>query len=329
MKFKFLLFLFIGILITTLTGQETTETIAVFGFKTINIDPSIGLTAHELFKNELVISGAFSVFDTDYSEIQDCYSLDCVVQNCRNFKVNKCIYGSLTALGNKIIVAVNMVDANLETIIFSDQLTASQIEDLDMVIKRLTSALISRKPAGEVITKETVTLVETEEPRRRKNFYTFGLRIGYLFPFGSSYGGESELTSYDFVGLYEMEHFIVEAHFAIRSGDDADEQAIDFSLLYTPLLGDFSPYLAAGLGVHWVDINNYEEEYFYYSDGPSLNLGGGLFAFQTYDFRFVIDLRYSYVFLLDEEADNQHGLTLTLGITHRKESGGGFCFGLF
>ena len=64
------------------------------------------------------------------------------------------------------------------------------------------------------------------------------------------------------------------------------------------------------------------------NNGLALNLGGGVMGFRTYDFRFIVDLRYNVVFAELGGQDTHSGISLTFGITStRKEKGQrGCCF---
>ncbi|MBN2542860.1 hypothetical protein JXI42_08310 [bacterium] len=312
---------------STLLSETGNLDMMVLGFKQTNLDEDLEQIIIELFKSEFTASG-IRVINLEYSEIKDCYDLDCALTKLEEYDSKRACFGELISLGEKIIIAVHVVNPDSGGVYFSERITINEIEDLDIAVKRLTAAVVQGKSTLAVITKETITSHETEDPRRRRNFYTFGLRIGYLFPLADTYGESPKLVSYSLVGAYEMQKYIVEARFTINSGDYSLEQAVDFSLLYSFYLGDFSPYLAAGLGVHWVNNDNYDENIDYSGDGPAFNIGGGLFMFQTYDFRFWLDVRYSYLFLFDKETTDQHGISVSIGVTHRKESGGG-CSGIF
>jgi hypothetical protein len=58
------------------------------------------------------------------------------------------------------------------------------------------------------------------------------------------------------------------------------------------------------------------------NNGLALSLGGGLMGFRTYDFRFVVDLRYTMVFAELGNEDSHQGISLTFGVTSPRKEGG-------
>ena len=291
------------------------ENLLVLPFQETNSD-GLAPTVQSLFKTALTSEG----FDVKLGDAV-CTDLTCAVQEGKTEGTDLVLYGSLNRLGHKIIVAVFLVDVQTRQQVHSDELAALYEDDLDVVVKRLAVGIKKRKAASATATKDLVTEKETIEPRRRKSYYTVGGRIGYMFPFGG-YGDDSRLFCYEGIGLYEMEHYIVEAKAGLHLGEHSAEVPIDFSLLYTPYLGDFSPYIAGGLGVHLITISTRVDsgEYYHYEDnegdGFALNVGGGLMAFQTYDFRLNLDVRYTIAFP-NHGLGTHHGVAITLGITRR------------
>jgi hypothetical protein len=78
-------------------------------------------------------------------------------------------------------------------------------------------------------------------------------------------------------------------------------------------LEDFSPFIGGGVG-----MEEYEYEHHFLIKG-----GIGLLAFRTFDFHFILNLSYKFIFA--EEL--KHGIMLKFGITWgEKEKKGGCSF---
>jgi hypothetical protein len=219
---------------------------------------------------------------------------------------------------------------------FSDRMASATVEDLDTVIKRLATGLATGRPSEKTVEIGAITEVEIQEPRRRKNFFTVGGTIGYLFPTGDSWGDADKLLCLNWVTWYETPTFFVESQVGwrgqVNEEDGSIDIPIDFSFFYIPGKSDFTPYLGGGLGIHWVsarrgDVGLTDDpDDLITKDGLALNVGGGLIGFRTYDFRVVVDLRYSVVFAELGDQDTHSGISLTFGVTSPRKDSRGCCF---
>jgi TolB-like protein len=323
----------------TALGQQKIA-IVVFDAQPIGVEEPTVLAASQLLRNDLAATGNFAVMDEGevtrlLGEKPLCYDSQCALEIGQQLGVDKAVIGSLSRLGEKIIVELRLVDVNSGQVEFSDRMASATVEDLDTVIKRLATGLATGKPSEQTVEIGAITEVETREPRRRKNFFTVGGKIGYLFPTGDSWRGVDKLLCLDWVTRYETPTFMVESLVGWRYEIGRDEGAydipIEFSILYIPGKSDFSPYLGGGLGIHWVAAAREDEDVVYHGEeritnnGLALNVGGGLIGFRTYDFRIVVDLRYTMVFAKLDGQDTHQGVSLTFGVTSPRKDSRGCC----
>ena len=318
-----------------LAAAISAQQIMIFEFKATGVDEATEFAVRELFKSELADHG-YSTMEAPEGQI--CNDAACAVGFMKGTMADQALFGSITKLGQKLIVNINVVNTEAQ-IIHTDKLSAASVEDLDTVIERLARGIAEGKKAGEVIDKTTVTEEEAEEPTRRKNFYTVGARIGYRYPIGKSYG-EDEMWQYEAVAMYELENMFVEGRGYGCSGGDVFAYGLTVGLNYLFSKKDFAPYAGGAAGIEWASNVPYTESEtgdtvrvgFASGNGPTFNLGGGLMAFQTYDFRLILDVRYSITFLGeadidwtfdDQEVDlgTEHSISFTLGITKRDITG--------
>jgi hypothetical protein len=150
-----------------------------------------------------------------------------------------------------------------------------------------------------------------EKATWRSTLYTYGMKIGYMFPVSNSYGNPNEpLATFDGFGWYETPNFIIEVLVGTSSKDSYSDWHTDFSFI-KPILGtDFVPYIGGGLGLHMVAVPNESD------DGLALNINGGLIGLRTYDVRLILSMKYSIVYASLANKNTQHGFTITFGITH-------------
>ncbi len=334
---------FILVLTVLCVATLSASSILVYNFKSTSLEPGDIEAVKEIFKSELSGKG-YSVRDAG-DEI--CNDAICAANGASESGLEQALYGSVAKLGEKIIVNIYIVDTTGKEL-HSDKMTSESIENLDVVIERLVEGITGGVKAAETIDKTNVTLTEAEEPLRRKNFYTVGVKIGYRFPLFESYG-EEQMWQYEGVAMYELEKMFIEGRGYGCSGGDATAFGLSIGLYYIFSPKEFSPYAGGSAGIEWAMNMPYLEEAGDSSypvggasgDGPAISLGGGLIAFQTYDFRLMLDLRYTMVFIGEADVDwddwsrssnkedmgTQHSLSLTLGIT-RRDIGGGRSSGL-
>lgn len=268
-----------------------------------------------------------------------------------NAKAQKVVYGSISKLGGKYIISVNVVDVSSHNIVYQDRIAAASAEDLDITSKRLAKSIATGKKVEKTAEIGKITEEETKEPRRRKNFHTIGGKFGWGFPIGSdSYGGTSSLMGGDFIYWYEIPNVILEFSFggymtpmstSISFAEDTTEDATisvmeatyaQLSLLYLFSKEDIAPYAGGGIGMRNLLIT--QDNPGFYDDrtesafGMGLTVNGGVIAFRTYDFRVFLDASYSLNFAnLDYFGGPHHAFKIAIGLTYKKEMGGGGCGG--
>ncbi|HID94245.1 MAG TPA: hypothetical protein EYP60_09145 [bacterium (Candidatus Stahlbacteria)] len=144
-----------------------------------------------------------------------------------------------------------------------------------------------------------------------RTFYTYGMRIGYMFPINNSYGNPAEpLATFDGFGWYETSNFIIEVLVGTSAKDSYSDWHTDFSFL-RPIFGTiFVPYIGVGLGLHMVAAPGESD------DGLAFNINGGFIGLRTYDVRLILNIKYSIVYASLANRSPQYGFTITFGITH-------------
>ncbi len=318
--------------------------IIIYEFTATGLDAATVSAFSQLFTSELTGLG-YSCKDAPSGEM--CTDAACAAAGAKAAGTQQALYGSLSKLGEKVIVSIYVADASGATV-HTDKLTSTSVEDLDVVIGRLARGMAEGKKAEEVLDKTNVTDAETAEPRRRKNYYTIGARIGYRFPLGDSYGKE-QMWQYEAVAMYELEKLFIEGRGYGCSGGDAYSWGLTVGAYYIFSPKDIAPYVGGAAGIEWAEIPfRFEGDDTWtstFDDGPTVSVSGGLLAFQTYDFRLMLDLRYQAVFMgkaeeeifdwelyeyitREKDLGVQHSIAITLGITRKDiggDRGGGLC----
>jgi hypothetical protein len=319
------------------TGQTAT---LILPFRTVGVSDTTATVARDLLADELESRGVSTLGRGEALKLpsgpQGCDEVDCATALARERRASQVVFGSLSRLGDKIIVRARALRVGDAAPYYSDQLSALTEEDLDTVMRRVAEGIAAGRANSERATIESVTQTEAEKPRRREGRSGIGLRAGAIFPDGDSYGGE-RLTSLRLVYKFEGSNFLIESTALLGiawGGGSVEWMPLDVFAGRMFGKGDVSGYLGGGLGIRSVRVERettcsytpcYEEPDCSYpceesesATTLSVDVGGGLIAFRTYSYQLVIDLRYHYVFEGFDKVGGKgaHGIALTFGTSH-------------
>ncbi|KPK63195.1 hypothetical protein AMJ83_08105 [candidate division WOR_3 bacterium SM23_42] len=272
--------------------------------------------------------------DDAVGDILECYESSCAAEAGLAANVEHAIYGSVSRLGDKHIVQLSIVNVLTKEVVWAGSLAAKTAEDLDTVVKRLAKSISEGKKAEETVEVGLVTEEEEKKPARRRVFHTLGVTTGMLQPI-SGYGEASTLYHLGALYWYETPRMVAEvAGYVTFPGDlnDIDGTAAEacfpeISMLYMLSKKEISPYFGGGIGFGWLTIDS-EDPYVYGETayGMTLNAGGGVVFFRTYDIRLILDARYRVNLASVRGIEGPHqGFKLSVGFTYRRKVSG--CFG--
>lgn len=331
-------------------GAERT---AVFEFVSIGVDEQSALAATQIFRNELAGTGKFEVIAKREVEgelarngITDptCNDAACAARYGAIVDADKAIIGSLTRLGKKITAEVTLIDVTGTSVLFSDHFPASSLDDLDNALRKLAGAVATGRKIESEATRFAISDAEARDPRRKKAHITSGASFGFGLPTGNSYAKADNLKMLVWSLRYEAGAMVVDNSVGITWGstgkqrydgrDLADKRVTvlpwDIGIRY--LLkreSDFSPFVGAGLGLHFISSVDAEGETVI--DGgtaPAVHLSSGVYGFQTYDFRLVVEAKYTVVFsdAFIGSGDTSQAIGISIGVSRRFDSDPG-CLG--
>lgn len=334
--------------------------VAVFEMTGAGVDKELLTTVSDLLRLELAECIEYKVVEkecmTDTTgKMLTATTMEQAVEQSESLKVSYAVIGNITKLGNKLIISVSLVDRWSKQKVFTDKITSSNIEDLETVVKRLASGLCKREKASDRVTVETITEAEAKPKLRRESFHTVGLLLGYMFPMGGSYGKKiegdiygngspkiegdvTEMPGGSIAYLYETPYYMGEVAYGFYKRSYSSLWGINFSGYKFLSLNDVSPFVGGGIGMGWgwnkvvVDTNYWvsgvSDTNWYYNtepkgfDGLSLSLGGGIVAFRTYDFHFIVSIKYNIILA---SGGTPNGIILGFGVTYKQSQKGGCC----
>lgn len=246
------------------------------------IGPASARTACRIFADELRRLGVEVAESPDLEQVHPLD--DTIKQEMARVGAGRIFVLSLLQLGNKLIAKVELRSADF-TILSSRQLTASGPEELDVVIPRLTEALIKNTSVGESARIDTVTAQEGRKWEKLPGefLWGFGIILG---------GGLSEGTNFiyglDFQFSYEMEHFQLRFQLGGMANFDDEEKDGLFrtgvGATYIPFTSFWSPFLGVSLDYVYLNLGGYER------GGVGLIVHGGVEFFRLHSSRLVVGL---------------------------------------
>jgi len=300
-----------------LFSQQTKQgNLTILPFYTKGIDPATVSTAEEILRLEMenISSKNISLANSASLKIDsNCTSTDCAAELGKQLKADQVVSVQMLTLGQKLIIQYYLIDVEHKSVLLADKLTSSSVEDLDVVMKRMAISITSLESAKKSAEVGAITESESKpfflRNGRRFNNWSFG----YLYPQNGYNTNEKTFTMDVKIGA-EVEDMDYGVQLLLREGFGAN---IFSSYLFSRK--DICPYIGAGVGFHWVTIDqgnvyfvnqyNQVQKDEKKGDGFEILLNTGVRLFHTYNFRINVNLAYSYTFNdLKSEA-----LVLTLG----------------
>jgi hypothetical protein len=327
-----------GLLLGPVPASAMPEgTTLVLPFRTVGTSDTTAVVTRDLLAGELETLGLSVVSmrshrgDTPSGE-KGCDEVDCALSLASEHQAAQVVFGSLSRLGDKFVVRVRAVRAGEAKPFYSDQIPAEMEEDLDVVMRRIAEGIAGGRTDSDRATINSVTDVEANAARRRKGRSGIGLRTGFLFPVGDSYGGTDRLTNLRLAYKFEGHDFFIEstALLGFAWGGGAFEWT-PFDVFAARIfgVGDVSGYFGGGLGMRVVSVESdpvyVPDEWGGYNDTEiqsaatlAAEVGGGLIAFRTYGYQVIVDLRYQHVLENFNKIDRKgaHGFILSFGTSH-------------
>ncbi len=272
------------------------------------VDGAAVATFRELLRSDLAAAEpeAHYVRATDDSP---CGDAACATAAGRALGVARVVYGSISTLGRKLIVTLEVADVAAGRVVARDRMTIDRVEDLEPAATRLARALSAGVTTAQTAELGSITEKESQAPTRRTGESGVALHLARWQPFGG-YGDTSGGIDLGIGYWYETGAFAIEPRIGYRFDDGASdfsfhEVPIDVSALAILSKTDVAPYVGGGAGVHWLEAS-YEVQS---TSGNFLvtrtrdtvwesawafgaHARAGVLFFRTYSVRLSLDLQY-------------------------------------
>lgn len=149
---------------------------------------------------------------------------------------------------------------NKGNVVFAQSEKMDSIEDLDVIVKRLVTAVVAEKAADAQIKVGEITHQESHDAGRRKDT-TRQFFVGFGPAFASGMGNAGAMSNWQFGLGWQMEDNMLKAYFdtiSSTNSDNADMTSIGISNTYFFSRKDTSPLMH--LGLSWGGVELYDKE---------------------------------------------------------------------
>ena len=300
---------------SVLFAQNTeSKRIAVLPFESIGIEEVYVLTSESLLRLEIGKLSSMDLISEKRTAQQldegPCMDIECAVEIGNRLNANQVVACRLAALGEKVVVQYLLVDVSSQKALLMDETTATRIEDMNTVMKRIAMSVVNHELIEENAEVGAIMEEETRSPRRRGSHKFFGISFGYLYP-QSGYDHSDRSFTLDFRTGAELDDFSVGMQVALRKG-----LALNIFSSYLLSKKNLCPYVGGAFGFHWVSHHDHHDDFDHYEDGEKkcdgfeLTANAGLRVFHTYNMQVILNLAYAYT--LNDYGDK--AIIFTIGL---------------
>lgn len=302
--------LIVGAFYTNIFSQEIVKkSTVVLPFISNGIDLASVQTAESILRMELANEKNIELISEKKTlgaiGNEECADEECAKLIGEKLNAEQVLLCKLNPLGEKLIVQYNLVQTSTGKNILSERATATSIEDLDAVMKRVAISVANHSPfssnqeVGNIVKQETIV------PLSQAARFNFGLGFGYLFP-SAGYDNDKEKSfTINAYFDYEVKDYAAGLMLGARNGF-----AINLYGNYLFSKTDICPYVGGALGFHWVAHEGLFEDDGLEGDGIGLGLKGGIRLFHTYTFQIFIEGEYIMTF----NDYNDKAVVFTIGL---------------
>ena len=316
-------------MVFTTTAHAAEPTWAMLNFGVRNITEDDAATFRDLLQTE----------SSKQREVQFvrsnavCGDKRCAAAEGNKLGAEATVYGSIAALGEKLIVNVEVVDNENETILRSERMSVTKIEELDLVAARLAKAIATNQDVRDTAELGLVTTDESKVETRRQGFGGVAIGVGAMLPV-TGYAEVPIGVAIDAAYWYEASKFAIGPRVGLRFQADPKgennyyEIPVDLGAYFIFGLGDFAPFLGGGAGLRFISDTRrstiltgnviqttHETDLSDSTWGLGTYVRGGVLLFRTYTVRVSLTIDYNVAWVELHDDFGQQSLTMMLN-TH-------------
>jgi hypothetical protein len=268
---------------------QSNKTVYLAWFETNNLKKDFQFITPKLLKGYLNQGARYEAVTPNYGDSVSGSWLEISEIQNRAKEKNAAYYvlGTLTRLGETVIVDINLNETSTGKRLWSDKLRVNGPDDLDPIMQRVALAIGTENTSTKEGDIYNVSTYESKELKKQQATYSFGTSIGSMIGFRAN----SELMAGgSFVGSYDNRNLVLDFRGSYYGFGSENSAFYSFGLeVLKPLKKDANTvFLTGGLqiaGYDWIESYyngpfNYGTRDINYS-GMVFNLGGGYLVGRT------------------------------------------------
>lgn len=308
-------------------AEEPTWAILDFGVRNVSVDDAA--TFRDLLQTEITQQREVQFVRGDVV----CGDKRCAASEGAKLGAEATVYGSISSLGEKIIVNVEVVDNSDGSVVRSERMGVTRIEELDLVAARLAKAIATNQDVDDTAELGLVTTDESKVQTRRQGFGGVAIGVGAMTPV-TGYATVPLGVAVDAAYWYEASKFAIGPRVGVRFQADPDGQdhyleiPMDLGAYFIFGLGDFAPFVGGGAGLRFITDTRrstiltgsviqttHESDLEDESWGLGTYVRGGMLLFRTYTVRVSLTVDYNVAWMELHDKFGQQSLTMMIN-TH-------------
>ena len=244
-----LMLLVTGLLLTLTTMLSATESIYLLPLKITGIDAESKDVIKSLLEEELIAKGAQVIVAQD-----SCKTIDCALTNAKNSGFTSIISGSVRKLGEKITFYVQVTDVQTSATTATHRLSASSIEESDVIISRLAKSILNKESVDEAAEVGMIAEGENKnEVTRKESFFSNGMYLGTNTIVKDDMAAAMTLGTKTW---YETPDYAGELTIDFSYATEATGFGLGLGFVKFLSRDDMSPFVSLGLGYSFYTILN-------------------------------------------------------------------------
>lgn len=195
------------------------------------------------------------------------------IEYAKSIQAKYYLLGTLTRLGETVIVRISMYETTTRNLVWSDRIKASSPEDLDPIVQRIANSLGTEKTASENADIYGVTQYESKELRKVNPNKYFGGAICGFVPF-------NKITNEAAAGIagiwsYDARNILLDIKGSYYFNQKIDIFGINFDVIYPLSQENKTFYLSGGIGIGGTTLTYEQASSSANNDHTVTNTSGG------------------------------------------------------
>ena len=251
-------------------------------FELINVHSDYQYSTARLFKNYIDEQGRYTlVIPQKPDSVANALPIEKVRETAKNLNCLFFIMGDLNRIGENVIISVSMYNTENNTLVWSDRLKASNPDDIDPILQKLSRAIGTKNKSVNDDNIYSVTENESRQLRQINVNSAFGISIGTTMMLSSPFNTDPFSGGFGVFWYYDARTMLYEIHGNVYFTGTNGLGYISINANYPFFPESNTPFIGGGIGLGYTSEDNK------YTSGTqefSYDTKGGLMIFAGFGY---------------------------------------------